>query len=228
MLKHRYSFEDGTMSDSVGGSDWTGMLYNDAEIINGSIVLPQTSSYLDFRSGAHARLPSGVLGNSSTISLEMFVDIDRNNKDWCKVLQFGDPIANCPSIQCFRHKDTGKLCCARCNTYDSLCTDQVFNNTKLHFIYAINPSGINYLYVNGEAVISKRQTISIMGRRPQDIILLGAAPVLSDYTLWGSIHEFRIWSGVFRESDARLSYQIGPDFVYNRKYLQMIVALICC
>ena len=41
-------------------------------------------------------------------------------------------------------------------------------------------------------------------RRPQDI-LLGAAPVLSDHTLWGTINEFRFWSGVFSESSARVS-----------------------
>jgi hypothetical protein len=76
---------------------------------------------------------------------------------------------------------------------------------------------VNTIYINGEAVVSKVQPPTIPGRRPQDILLLGAAPVLSDYTLWGTIHEFRIWSGVFTENTARVSYEVGPDHVNNRK-----------
>jgi hypothetical protein len=206
------------MSDSIGGSAWDGTLHNNAQIVNGSIVLPKTNNYRDFNTGSHARLPNGVLGNSSSISLEMWVDIGKDNKDWCKLLQFGDPVNNCPSIHCYRSKSTGFLCCTRCSaSYDAICTNQVFNGTKLHFIYSINPGGLNTIYVNGEAVVSKIQKSPIYGRRSQDIFLLGAAPVLTDYTLWGSINEFRIWSGVFSESAARVSYQIGPDHVNNRK-----------
>lgn len=219
MLQHRYSFEDGTLSDSVGGPGWTGTLHNGAAVINGSIVLTETSSYLDFNSGAHARLPNGVLGNSSSISLEMWVDIGQNNKDWCKLLQFGDPVVNCPSIHCFRHKTTSMICCKACSATQNgdICSDQPFNGTKVHLIFSINPQGVSNLFINGELRASKAVPIAIPGRRPQDIILLGAAPVLTDYTLWGSIHEFRIWSGTFRESDARVNYQIGPNYLNNRK-----------
>lgn len=207
------------MADSVGGAAWTGQLYNGATIVNGSIVLSETANYRNFTSGAHARLPNGVLGNSSSISLEMWVDIDQNNKDWCKVLQFGDPVVNCPSIHCFRHRNTGKLCCTRCSgsRYESICSEQVFNGSKLHFIYSMNTGGVSTLFVNGEATVSRITTLPILGRRPQDLILLGAAPVLSDPTLWGSIHEFRIWDGVFEESEARINYQIGPNYLNNRK-----------
>lgn len=68
-----------------------------------------------------------------------------------------------------------------------------------------------------KAVALKVLPSDIRGRRPQDILLLGAAPVLSDHTLWGTINKFRIWSGVFSESSARVSYQIGPDHISNRK-----------
>jgi hypothetical protein len=210
------------MSDSIGGSAWDGTLHNNAQIVNGSIVLPKTNNYRDFNTGSHARLPNGVLGNSSSISLEMWVDIGKDNKDWCKLLQFGDPVNNCPSIQCYRSKSTatfGKLCCKVCSSSFSseICTNQQFNGTKVHFILSVNPMGVSTIVVNGQIVNSKVIPIAIPARRPQDIFLLGAAPVLSDYTLWGSIDEFRIWSGVFSESTARVSYQIGPDHVNNRK-----------
>jgi hypothetical protein len=206
------------MSDSVGGSQWDGTLHNNAQIVNGSILLTKTADYRDFTTGSHARLPNGALGDASSISLEMWVDIAQDNKDWCKLLQFGDPVNNCPSIHCYRSKSTGFLCCTRCfSAYDGICTNQVFNGSKLHFIYSIDPGGVNTIFVNGEAVVSKIQTSSIPGRRSEDILLLGAAPVLTDYTLWGSIKEFRIWNGVFGESTARVSYQIGPDHVNNRK-----------
>jgi hypothetical protein len=206
------------MSDSVGGPAWDGALFNNAQIVNGSISLPKTGTYLNFTGGSHARLPNGVLGSSSSLSLEMWVDIDKDNKDWCKLLQFGDPLVNCPSIHCYRSKTTGFLCCTRCTgTSPAICTNQVFNGTKLHFIYAMVPNGLNFIYVNGEALVSRVQTAPIHGRRPQDIILLGAAPVPTDYTLWGSIQEFRLWSGVFTESEARVSYQLGPNFLNNRE-----------
>ena len=205
------------MSDSVGGSRWDGTLHHDAKIMNGSLVLDKTDDYRNFTTGSHASLPNGALGNSSSISFEMWVDIDQDNKDFCKLFQFGDPLQNCPSAHCFRMKNTGFLCCALCSGgWNGICTDQVFNGSKLHFIYSIDPSGVNTIYVNGEAIVSKVQNQMIPGRRSQDILLLGAAPVLDDYTLWGSIHEFRIWNGIFRESAARVSYQIGPDHVNNR------------
>jgi hypothetical protein len=209
------------MSDSVGGSAWDGTLHNNAQIVSGSIVLPKTNNYRDFNTGSHARLPNGVLGASSSISLEMWVVTDKDNKDYCKLFQIGDPVNNCPSIHCYRHTNTGFLCCARCGEnwaqYQSVCTTQVFNGSSFHFIHSIDPAGQTTIYVNGELSVSKTQSSAIRGRRPQDIFLLGAAPVLTDYTLWGSINEFRIWSDVFNVSTARASYRRGPDNLHDRK-----------
>jgi hypothetical protein len=203
--------------DSVGGLD--GQLMNNAQIINGAVVLSPTSQYKIFTNGAHVRLPNGALGSTSTISLEMWVDIDRNNKDWTKLLQFGDPLVNCPSIQCYRNKFTGNICCAMCTTsrFLELCSDQLYNGTKRHLLFSINPAGVSSLYIDGILRITALTPIPMAARRPNDILLLGAAP--SDPTLWGSIHEFRIWSGVYSPSEAIISYQIGPDDLNYRKTL---------
>ena len=217
-LQHRYSFNDGTMSDSIGGSQWDGTLHNKAQILNGSIVLSKTSVSHNFSTGSHARLPNGALGNSSSISLEMWVDIDQDNKDMFRLFHFGDPVNNCPSIYC--RSQTGFLCCSRCSengeSLDDICTNQIFNGSKFHLIYSIDPAGLTTMYVNGETVASSSQSSPIFGRRPQDILLLGASPVFSDPTLWGIIHEFRIWSGAFGNSTARINFQIGPNHVNNR------------
>lgn len=222
-LKHRYSFIK-DLSDSIGGSSWDGTLYNGARISNGSLVLDQTSTYKNYTTGGHARLPKGVLGSFTKLSLEMWVDIGLNNINWCKLLQFGDPVNNCPSIQCYRYRTTGRICCKLCSAPSNveLCTNQMFNGTKTHLIFAIDSDGVVSIFINGLKINSKPSTIPIPGKGTNDLFLLGAAPVLTDYTLWGSIKEFRIWSGVYGQTEAKNSYQIGPDYYRNSKLFNIL------
>ena len=65
-LLHRYSFEDGSVSDSVAGSSWAGTLSGGASIDNGHVVL-STGSYLT--------LPSDIFGEHASFSLEAWVSI---------------------------------------------------------------------------------------------------------------------------------------------------------
>jgi hypothetical protein len=75
----------------------------------------------------------------------------------------------------------------------ALVTTKVLNGFQGHLIFTIEENTIMKICMDGELIDSKLIPFGPMsGKRDQDILLLGAAPVLSDPTLSGAIQEFQI------------------------------------
>jgi hypothetical protein len=222
VLAHRYSFNDGTPADSVGGDAWTALLANNATIKDGKVVLDKTGPYLV---GSHVKLSPTIMVGLPSVSLEVWADINNQNTGWCKILQFGDPINNCKSIHCFRHRDTGNVCCTTCSAsaYNDICSNTKFNGTKLHLVFSLDPTRkMIQMFTNGRPINLRYTTVGVPLLSSTDVAFLAAAPVTSDNTMLGSIDEFRVWAGVFDEATTLAHYERGPDNLSAGIYLQLL------
>ena len=91
-LLHRYSFNDGTASDSVGGSAYTGSLMAGATVTNNQATFAT--------SGPYVNLPSGLFGSytAAAVSVEAWVTTGVNS-GYARIFQFGtSAVTNSNSI----------------------------------------------------------------------------------------------------------------------------------
>ena len=81
-LLHRYSFNVGTTSDSVGGPVYAGSLMAGATVTHNQANFTIAGSFLN--------LPSGLFGSYTALSVEAWVTTGTNsNSGWARIFQFG-------------------------------------------------------------------------------------------------------------------------------------------
>jgi hypothetical protein len=227
-LFHRYSFNDGTASDSVGTAH--GTLTNGAYVSTGWLRLDQLSS------GPHLRLPTGLLGTYTDITIELWFSASTLNSDYIKIFQFGDPTSNCPNIGCNQNygaSSTWTISCSICgasfNPYKQVSTTTSYHgptNVHLVAVYSTTSNALR-LYVNGALVGSNTLDVSIPGRGSSDFLGLGKSPV--DPYMIGSIDEFRIWKGELPASAVSAHFTAGSNSipggnnVFTRKYVSLLI-----
>jgi Concanavalin A-like lectin/glucanases superfamily len=219
-LTHRYSFNDPpantTFADSVGSSTWDGTLQGGAVLNGNSLVLDGLGSW--------ATLPSGLITGYTQISIEFWADLGPGNPVWTRVFAFGDQNGG-------GGKNTGLDYCHYAGgnwqnlDLSTAGVDAWANNsggiegtTNVHVTVVVDPVANTMYYYNGTKVASDPGlnngaggTVSALSGINDTLNLIGMSLYASDPTVIGSIHEFRIYSGVLTPSIVALGDAAGPD-----------------
>lgn len=136
MLTHRYSFNDGTASDSVGGSTFSATLVNGAYVSSGQVVIQSSNINTLSVYAPYVSLPNTVFGLYSQISIEAWVTTWAN-AGYARIFQFGQTLGtNTNSILVYRNPSSGYL-------YGCLNVNGVeyYVGSSIHFDYS---SGLSH------------------------------------------------------------------------------------
>ena len=218
-LTHRYSFNDSpgtiTLTDSVGGPAWDGIVYVDSLFPNGA-YLDGSQFQLTGQSG-YGILPSGMVSGYSAVTLEFWASLGAN-PTWTRVWAFGNQNAGA--------KDTGiDYCHYAGGDYQNLAfagggTNVYVNNSgglnnaqNVHVTCVINPANNQMLYYNGTVVKSGslHGALEPLNTIVDDFGLIGRSLYDADATLLGSVNEFRVYNGVLTKAQVVLNDAAGPD-----------------
>ena len=229
LLAHRYSFNDGTANDSVGGAN--GALIGAATVSGGKLVLPNATSAAP--AADYLQLPPGILTNSidgagtfginPVVTIEAWATIDTGQYIWANLFDFGNQDAsgqseddihvcvhsgNDSTIAGISDSDNANLDYQYIDLGAGSSLDGVTNE---HIVAIFNPPG-NYVavYLNGVlAGINNSVTISMSG--VQDIRNIIGADNWPDPGMQGTIDEFRIYNGALSASEIAATQVLGPD-----------------
>ena len=220
MLLHRYSFNDGTASDSVGGSAYAGSLMAGATVTNNQATFAT--------SGPYVSLPSGLFGNHTQFTVEAWVTTGYNDQNtWPRIFQFGAaPGADANSVAVFLCS-SGYHC-----TYPDLALQWVdgtgtgyqggtgvyFNNqVNMHVVLTVSLGDYVKLYINGQR--DGTTTARVTSLPPASTFYIGKAFGDSSNTpfsgLIGSVDEIRLWSGALSAADVAANYALGASKRFN-------------
>ena len=232
-LIHRYTFNDGTASDVIGGISWMGTIGAGASISNGKFILNGIP-------GSYLQLPADLLGNSSAISIEGWVTT-RSNSDFARVFQLGKNIGsswigasysmtlmNINDLFCFVFYPSP-------NVDIAVCTGATFDNKpNTHFVIVLKDQDYAKVYINGLLVGITSTVISVPESIHDTINRFGAGTDTYNggYPLNGDIDEIRIWNGSLSQADISANYIAGADNLYLSElllllFLDQIYDIIC-
>jgi hypothetical protein len=224
ILLHRYSFVSDA-SDSVGGANGTVVLPNGgtaATIANG-LVLPGGGG------GGHSgyvTLPSGILTNTTSITLECWVTQNQANT-WAEIWDFANN--NNVNFGLIPNPDPGvenngnMAVAVNPNNDDIYTTSGVSfpNGSEQYVTYTVNNGNLTAnLYTNG--VLVGTQTYPNNSYTPGNIGGAGGTTVnalgndiYGDSQFQGTIYEFRIWHGAVSPLYLTVSAAAGPSVVVS-------------
>ena len=209
-LLHRYSFNEGTASDSVGGSAYAGSLMAGATVTNNQANFTT--------SGPYVNLPSGLFGNYTAMSVEAWVTTGVNSaSQTCRLFQFGaSGTSNTNSLNVRRNSNnnivlewvtysgSSKACTSLLN-FDS--------QTSMHVVMTVSAGDYARLYING--VLQGTTPAVVDSLPPPDVFYFGKAFETAIAGLIGSVNEFRIWGGALSAIDIATRYSQGPGENYT-------------
>jgi hypothetical protein len=224
-LVHRYSFQDTagstTFADSVGGPSWAGTL-------NGGAALTGSSLQLSGVSNCYASLPPFITSGYSQMTVEFWADIG-SNPIWTRVFFFGStsggtknsgfdycPFAP-PATNSYQNLDFLNLSGGDAYANNNAGFSNVIGKHVTVVIDSIN--GAMYYY-NGASLVSTLNGAAPSLANINDITdVIGQSPVKNDPYLNGTIHEFRVYSGVLSPQAIALNDAVGPA-----NYIQLSAA----
>jgi len=214
-LVHRYSFSETsgtTVADSVGGSAWNGTLPNGGTLGGGQVQLKAASSQ-------YVKLPAGILGSSTAVTIEAWVTFPATLPTNCFFFGFGNISGTSGSSYIFCQPKSGRLAITPTNYSAEQNTapnpsGNWSNQTNLHVTAVFDPAQAQMaLYVNG---VLKAQSTSVT--TPLSAInnlfsYIGRSFYSGDPYFDFNLDEFRIYNGAFRSSDIAATQSLGPDQV---------------
>ncbi len=214
ILTNRYSFTTDA-SDSVGGQN--GILGSGATVSGGAVQLDGITQYV--------QLPANLTTNLTSVTVEAWVTQQPGNGAWARIWDFGTQYTNADSSTGSAQETYGTIIygagggltvqvdgTAGVETVgDGALTDGV----EAHMVFSSDAvTKKARLYVNGALVASSdtfSNTFAALG--PLPYLYLGQSLFSADPHFFGSIDEFRIWSGALNQLEAAASEQAGPDTV---------------
>jgi hypothetical protein len=238
-LMHRYSFNDGTASDSVGGASWAGSIGSAASISGGQLQLPGgvgTNSFM--------QVPAGILGSPApaVVTIELWVTTANSGNDgffFTRIFQFGDHIvsSNTGSLLFAKNVNNGGfvLVSVDLNAYmystPYLGISKTFmGQTNLHVAIVLYNGGYGYVYFNG--VLNATTATSgfyLPDGSSGEINYIGYSTDGASPGFAGSVNEFRVWNGALSPSTIAAHFSTGPDQklgAYCKPYIWILVLLI--
>ncbi len=224
-LSHRYSFNEpaGSLNftDSIGGFTWTGTLQGTAALDGANLVLDGLGSY-----GA---LPEGLITGYTAVSVEFWADLGPGNPTWTRVFTFGDQNGsggkNSGVDYChYAGGDWQNLDVLSTNGVDAFANNPggLEGAVNAHVTVVVDPINNTMYYYNGSHVASDPVlnngaggTVSPLANMNDTLNVIGMSPFTADRTLVGSIHEFRVYSGVIAPRQVALNDSSGPDSIVS-------------
>lgn len=221
-LIHRYSFNNGTASDSVGAAN--GTFYNasgNASIANGQLNLVGSSGdYVDLGPGiiTTTNLTTGAL------TVEAWATFNPVNGAWARLFDFGNISGSSGGDYIFlAPNNTANGGSARLAVTDSMpgnsgetgfSLNNVLGRTNLHLVALFNPAPSRQflgLYTNGVLAAAGFTGGKYIASLNDAFSFLGRSLWSGDAWLNGSIDEFRIYDGELDKFQIAASYQAGPN-----------------
>jgi alpha-L-arabinofuranosidase len=221
-LIHRYSFNNGTASYSVGGAN--GVFYNtsgNASIANGQLNLVGAyGDYVDFGPG----LITTTNITTGALTFEAWATFNPVNGAWERLFDFGDMSGSSGGNYIFlAPNNAANGGNARFAVSDSMPggSGEVglnFNNLlgqpNLHLVAVFNPAPSRQflgLYTNGVLAVSGLTGGKFIASINDVFSFLGHSLWSGDAWLNGSIDEFRIYDGELDKFQVAASDQAGPN-----------------
>lgn len=214
-LLHRYDFNNGTPTDSVGGSTYTATLEAGATISNGQAVFAYSGPYLN--------IPNTVFGSYTAISIEVWVTTGINieygsngNPNYARIYQFGEVYSSSQTNSMAICRDGGDGLILYQYTPASgpsvyADTSMVFNSqTDLYVAMTMGAGGSIILYLNG-TLATESSDGSVVSVPPATYFYVGKSLKPGDAGFIGLVNEFRIWGGILSQSQIATNYQQGPS-----------------
>jgi len=220
-LAHRYSFNDPAgdtnFVDSVGGANGT---------LNNSTASDPTSAYLDGSqlqfdgNGGYANVPAGLISTNEQVTIEFWTSVNASSGVWTRIFAFGDQTGGGAENTGLDYTPNAGGNYENLNIQTPAGGGYANNNpgldgdTGVHVTVVVDPVSNNMYYYNGVAVISRFSgTVPPLNGINDIYGLLGKSLADLDPPLYGSIDEFRIYSGVLPQSQVALNDATGPDTI---------------
>jgi Concanavalin A-like lectin/glucanases superfamily/Alpha-L-arabinofuranosidase C-terminal domain len=225
-LVHRYSFNDGTANDSIGGAN--GTLMGNARISGGQLVLPNATSAAPATD--YLQLPAGILANSvngtnndPAVTVEAWASFNSGQYTWANLFDFGNrdagSFAEYDIHLCVHANDNSTI--AGISDSDNANVDYQFidlgsgtildGETNVHVVVVFNPpAGYEAVYLNG-VLAGANDNVTIPMSGVQAIRNIVGADNWPDPGMQGSIDELRIYNGALTPNEIAATDALGPN-----------------
>jgi len=216
-LAHRYSFSEtsGTnVSDSVGGSAWTGTLPSGGTLTNGQLTFSATAQQ-------YLSLPGGILNNYAAATIEMWVPSisgATTSPPFVYLFAFGDTDGSGAGYDyIFFNPNLGR---ATISATDPGYGGEQGGNlasslglaTKLHLTCVFDcPNGVINVYTNGVLAASFAEITDPLGSVGSQFTYLGRSLYSGDAYLTWTLDELRIYNGALSASEIAATEALGPN-----------------
>ena len=214
-LVHRYSFSETrgtTVADSVGGPAWNGTLPNGGTLGGGQVQMRATDSQ-------YVRLPAGILGNSTAVTVEAWVTFPTTLPNNCFFFGFGNVSGASGSGYIFCQPKSGRLAITPTNHSAEQNTSphpsgNWSNQTSMHVTAVFNPPrGQMALYVNDVLKAQSSSVTTPLSAINNLVSYIGRSFYSGDPYIDFNLDEFRIYDGAFSSGDVATTQSLGPDRV---------------
>jgi Concanavalin A-like lectin/glucanases superfamily len=215
-LTHRHSFNaDGDTSDSVGGNN--GVLLNGAGVIAGSggLVLPGGGSGASAPNMSFSNVVDiGTNYGASGVTIETWYT-DSGSGTWAKIFTFGSAAVG-QELAFTNMRAGGDLAPGLDrNGAKPLASYPFGSNTRIpvgvehHLVVSVAADGLTNLWVDGNPEITNLATNPLVNVTSGTESI--GATAWGDPGHFGTVNEFRIWSGTMTDSEVFQNLQLGPN-----------------
>ena len=207
VLKHAYSFDNGTANDAIGGAH--GIMHG-GKIIDGEYITYEQGQYID--------LPAEKININrfNTLTLEAYLGAGNLNAYYTMFAYFGNSVGNVGTDYLFQSLSNGghsatAISCKNTESPWAVCTNvfgAVVNDLKYHHMVSTFDNREIKFYIDGDLVNSNtidKFPDNIIANLSNELAYLGKSGYLSDPTWYGIIDEFNIYEGVMDEASIRQS-----------------------
>jgi hypothetical protein len=212
-LDHRYSMDDATVTDSIGGAN--GSPNNNVTFSGGQAIFPGTLP--SGPAGDYISLPGGLISGYTSITFEVWATIQPSGT-WNQICAFGDQSGTAGNtyLAMIPHSGPGDFRMTIKTLGNERATSgatPVDTSTPVHLVAVYSSdTGSEVLYANGRQVSTRSTTIDIVNVNNLNS-WLGRSLFDGDAGLKGSIDEFRIWNGPLTPLQIAVNDGLGPNTV---------------
>lgn len=204
-LKHRWTFDNGSLTDEIGGV--TGTIVGDGTLANNAFV--STNAYLN--------LPASQIGINSYpgLSIEVWcTSAAGKNTGWTMLSYFGETVSgggkNCTFLSIARAVD-GSMATLETSVWNG-ATGPEYDDGKLHhFAYTVDEANIT-LFIDGVLIgTSPLTTGNTLSNVSTSLGYLGRGGWTGDPNWIGSYQKFSIYNKALTGDEILFLYQEGAE-----------------
>jgi hypothetical protein len=232
-VTHRYSFNDGTANDSMGGAN--GTLLNGASVSGGELVLANSGYSGDPATGQYVALPANILATRN-FTLETWFTCNSPNP-WQRLLDLGNSNGGIGKgfIILTMNSAGQPLGQISINSWgDSADTDYVAGNTffplgaEHSLVYVHNTDAqVEQLYLDGVNIGTGYAHVEPSTANYANF-WIGRSQFLADPFYSGSIDELRTYNIALSPDQVAASFQSGPNVLVPEPGHLSILAVASC